>query len=56
MRRMRVGGVVDVMNDLSIETAGTEEEASKNLQVALNIGIEVVSRNKVEGKEGVVVL
>ena len=40
------------MGNLTIETAGTEEEAAENIQVALNMEIEEADVDLVKGEEG----
>ena len=44
-------GMMEVFNNLNIETAGTDEEAAEVLAAALNMEIEVIGRNVDEGKE-----
>ena len=44
------GGVADVVGNLTIETAGTEEEAAENLEVALGMEIEEAGVDVVKGK------
>ena len=46
------GGVAAVMNNLKIEMAGTEEEATKNIQVVLNMEIGEAGGDVAEGEEG----
>ena len=42
------GGVAAVMDNLTIETAGTEEEAAENIQMELNMEIEEAGGDVVE--------
>ena len=44
------GGVADVVGNLTIEMAGTEEEAAENLEVALGMEIEEAGVDVVKGK------
>ena len=48
MKRKRVGGATDCLNNLTIETAGTEEEVAEQLEVALEMDMEETG----EGGEG----
>ena len=43
---------VSVPNNLNIETTGTEEEADEGLEADLNMEMEVMVGDEVEGKEG----
>ena len=40
------------INNLTIETAGTEEEAEEGLAVALEMEVEVEEEEDIEGEEG----
>ena len=52
MKRRRVGGVADCLNNLTIETAGIEEEEAENLQEVLEMETVVEGGNVVKGEEG----
>ena len=45
-------GVAAVMSNLTIETAGTEEEVAENIEVMLNMMMKKAGGDVIEGKEG----